>query len=159
MAELVRGSFIIATLVGVLAVFGALIGIIFHVLSAWGKGAELLCLLLIFWVIGRSRRFDWRSQWLSLRQLERFVEQAAWRLLLGRGGVYPSPSHLTRFQTDHVAMWTNAYFRAVIRNCSFPSVLLSPDYLKTVHALVLRNLVAKQISYLEGEVQFQQKSG
>jgi hypothetical protein len=158
MAELVRGSFIVAALVGVLAVLGALIGIIFHVLSVWGKLAEILCLLLIFWLIRRSRRVDWRSQWLSLRQLERFVEQAAWLLLLGRGRIYPTPSHLARFQTDHVALWTNAYFRGVIRSCSFPTVRFAPDYLNTVHALALRNLVTEQISYLEGEVHFQQKS-
>jgi len=158
MAELVRGSFIVAALVGVLAVFGALIGIVFHSVSGWGKLAEIVCLLLIFWLISRSRRFGWRSQWLSLRQLERFVEQAAWLLLLGRGRLYPTPSHLARFLTDHTAMWTNTYFRAVIRNCSFPTVRLTSDYLKTVHALALRNLLAEQISYLKGEVAFQQKS-
>jgi hypothetical protein len=161
MAELVRGSFIVSALLGVVAVLGALLGILFPALPALGyagKTLELIFLIAIFWTIWRSRRYDWRSQWLSLRQLERYIEQAAWLLLLGRGRIYPTPSHLARFQTDDIAMWTNAYFRALIRNCSFPTVRFTPDYLKTVHALVLQNLVVDQISYFEDEVHFQQKS-
>jgi hypothetical protein len=168
MAELVRGSFIMAALIGVLAVFASLIGIVAHavsesgmlvaLLSYGGKMAEIGFLFLISWLIQRSRRFSWRSQWLSLRQMERFLEQAAWLLLLGRACAYTPPPHLTQFQTDAVATWTNMYFRAVVRHCSFPNVRFSSDYLKTVHELALRNLIFNQISYMEGEIRFQQRS-
>jgi hypothetical protein len=157
MAELVRGSFIVSSLLGVLAVLGALLGILFPD-PAPGQvpGAHLSDRDLLDHLAFAPLRLA--PQWLSLRQLERFIEQAAWLLLLGRGRSYPTPSHLARFQIDDVAMWTNAYFRAVIRNCSFPTVRFTPDYLKTVHALALRNLVVSQISYFEDEVHFQQKS-
>jgi hypothetical protein len=158
MAELVRGSFILGALLGIVAVLGALIGILFPVIGYAGKVVEILCLFVIFWLISRSRRRDWRSQWLSLRQLERFIEQAAWLLLLGRSRVYGTPSHLVQFQTDNVAVWTNAYFRAVIRNCTIPAARFGPDYLKTVHLLALQNLVVDQISYFEEEAPFQYKS-
>jgi hypothetical protein len=159
MAELVRGSFIVSALLGVAAVLGALLGILFPDLAYAGKVLEVLCLSVIFWLIWRSRRYDWRSQWLSLRQLERYIEQAAWLLLLGRGRIYAIPSHLAQFQTtDDVALWTNAYFRAVIRNGSFPTARFTPDYLKTVQALALQNLIVDQISYLKGEAPFHQRS-
>jgi hypothetical protein len=160
MAELGRGAFIVSALLGVLAVLGALIGIIFPVpfLVYGGKVVEIGCLGAILWFVRRSRRYDWRSQWLSLRQLERFVEQAAWLLLLGRGLVYATPSHLAQFQKDDVAKWTNTYFRALIRNSSLPNACFTPDYLKTVHALALQNLVVDQISYLREEALFQHKS-
>jgi hypothetical protein len=158
MAELVRGSFILAVFIGLLAVCGALAGALSSDLSKAGKILEVFCLLLIIGLIWRSHRYDWRSQWLSLRQLERYLEQASWLMLLGRERSYGTPSHLTQFQKDDVAKWTNAYFRAVIRNASFPTARLTPDYLKTVHMLVLRNLVVDQISYFESEVPFQRKS-
>jgi hypothetical protein len=158
MAELGRGAFIVSALLGVLAVLGALIGIIIPVPAHGGKVLEIVCLSAILWFVRRSRRSDWRSQWLSLRQLERFVEQAAWLLLLGRGLVYATPSHLAEFQKDDVAKWTNTYFRAAIRNSSFPTACFTPDYLKTVQALALQNLVVDQISYLQEEALFQRKS-
>jgi hypothetical protein len=160
MAELGRGAFIVSALLGVFAVLGALIGIWIPVPAFiyGGKVVEIGCLGAIWSFVWRSHRYDWRSQWLSLRQLERFVEQAAWLLLLGRGLVYATPSHLAQFQKDDVAKWTNTYFRAVIRNSSFPTAYFTPDYLKTVHALALQNLVVDQISYLQEEALFQQKS-
>jgi hypothetical protein len=158
MAELGRGAFIVSALLGVLAVLGALIGIIIPVPAHGGKVVEIGCLGAILWFVWRSHRYNWRSQWLSLRQLERFVEQAAWLLLLGRGLDYATPSHLAQFQKDDVAKWTNTYFRAVTRNSSFPTACFTADYLKTVHALALQNLVVDQISYLQEEALFQHKS-
>jgi hypothetical protein len=158
LAELVRGTFIASALLGVIAVIGALLGVLFPDQGKAGKIVEIVCLAIIFWTIGRSRQFAWRSQWLSLRQLERYIEQAAWLLLLGRGRAYATPSHLAQFQTDDIAIWTNTYFRAVIRNASFPEAHLTADYLKTVHALTLQNLVDDQICYFEAEAPFQHKS-
>lgn len=173
MAELVRGSFIFSALLSAVAVFGALLVTFFPqpsepaaapggkvdlVLGLGGKGLEIICLAIILCLMLRSRRRDWRSYWLSLRQLERYIEQTAWQLLLGRCRVYETPSELGKFQTDDIAKWTNAYFRALIRNSSFPTAHFTPDYLKTVHTLTLRNLVVDQIGYLEGEAKFQQKS-
>jgi hypothetical protein len=160
MAELVRGSFIIAALLGVVAVFGALLGFLFpsQVPAYAGKALELVCLLLIYEIIWRSRRYDWRSQWLSLRQLERHIEQAAWLALFGGGHIYATPAHLSQFERDHVARWTRAYFRAVMRNSSFPTACITSDYLKTAHALVLHNLVVEQIEYFQTEAPFQYKS-
>jgi len=160
MAELVRGSFIFSALLAVVAVFGALLGIFFPILllGLLGKLLEVFCLVIIFWLMLRSRRRGWRSHWLSLRRLERYIEQTAWLLLLGRCRVYEPPSELGRFQIDDVAKWTNAYFRALIRNCSFPTARFTPDYLGTVHALALRNLIIDQIHFLQDEAKFQQKS-
>ena len=164
MAELVRGSFIIGTLLGVVAVGGALTRVLAPHLGEAGELVEIGCLFVILWLIRRSRHYDWRSQWLSLRQLDRFIEQAAWLELLGRGGIYAPPSHLAQFQTDDIAAWTNAYFRAVVRNSSFPTAHFAEGYLKTVHMLALQNLVVNQISYFrgsdgdQGEVRFQEKS-
>ena len=174
MAELVRGSFIFSAMLSAAAVTGALLGIIVPAasetsdaaagfslnlsLSIGGKVVEIICLIAIFWLMRRSRQRDWRSHWLSLRQLERYIEQTFWLLLLGRSRVYETPSQLTKFQSDDVAKWTNAYFHALIRNCSFPTVRLTSDYLETVRSLVLRNLIANQINYLQDESRFQQKS-
>jgi hypothetical protein len=160
MAELVRGSFILAALLGVVAVFGALLKILFPIplLASAGEVLEIVCLLLMFWFIWRSRRYNWRSQWLSLRQLERHLDEVAWLLLMGRGRTYVTPPHLSQFQTDHIAQWTNVFFHAVIRNSSFPTARLTADYLKTVHALVLKNLIDDQIEYFQREAPFQQKS-
>jgi hypothetical protein len=160
MAELVRGSFIFTALLGVISVFGALLKLLSHLplLAYGGEVLEVACLSVIFWFIWRSRRYDWRSQWLSLRQLERHIDQVAWLLLIGRGRVYATPPHLSKFQNDHIAHWTNMFFRAVVRNSSFPTLRLTADYLKNVHALVLRNLIEDQICYLQGEASFQQKS-
>jgi hypothetical protein len=158
MAELMRGSFIVSALLGVVAVLGALVGIVFPGGGEAGKRLEVVCLIVIFWLIWRSRRYDWRSQWLSSRALDRFAEQASWLLLLGRCRVYAISSHPAQLQTDDIATWTNAYFRGVIRNSSFPTAHFTPDYLKTVHALALQNLVVGQIAYFQEEAPFQQKS-
>jgi hypothetical protein len=157
LAELVRGSFIFGALLGVVAVFGALAGIFFPVplVSLLGKVLEISCLAIIIWLAVRSRRRNWRSHWLSLRQLERYVEQTAWLLLLGRCQSYDTPSHLANFQTEDIAKWANCYFRALIRNTSFPTAHFTPDYLNTVHLLALQNLVIDQISYLQDEAQFE----
>ena len=157
-AELVRGSFIFCALLGAVAVGGALVGVISPPYSFAGKCLEIGCLGVILWVIYRSHRYNWRSHWLSLRQLERYLEQAAWLILVGRSRTYVTPSHLARFETDEIALWTNAYFRALLRACSFPTARLTADYRKTLHALVLHNLVINQIGYFNGEIAFQRKS-
>src|SRR5208337_819835 len=161
MAELVRGSFIVAALLAVVAVFGALLGVLVQddpTVAYGGKVLELTCLVLIFWFIRRSHGYEWRSQWLSLRQLDRHIEQVAWLLLTGRGHIQATPPHLSKFQADHIARWANAYFRALMRSASFPTAHLTSDYLKTVHTLVLRNLVEDQIEYFEHEIPFQSRS-
>ena len=160
MAELVRGSFIVAALLAVVGVFGALLGVLFPdpTIALSGKILELACLLLIFWFIWRSRRYDWRSQWLSQRQLERHIDQVSWLSLTGRGHVHSAAPHLLKFQADNIARWSNAYFRALTRSASFPAARLTADYLKTVQALVLKNLVVDQIEYFEDEIPFHTKS-
>jgi hypothetical protein len=80
-ANIVRGSFIFCSLLGTLAVCGAIIGVLVPVLSKGGKILEICCLLIILCFIHRSMKWTWRLQWLSLRQLERSIEQAAWRVL------------------------------------------------------------------------------
>jgi hypothetical protein len=72
--------------------------------------------------------------------------------------VYSAPSHVAQFQTDEIAIWTNTYYRAFMRNSSFPNACLGVDYRNTVHALVSHNLVADQIGYFERESEFQRKS-
>jgi hypothetical protein len=158
MAELVRGSFIFCALLGVAAVLGALVGLVLPCAQSWGEAIELSCLFIILWFIWRSKRYRWRSNWLSFRQLERMIDQAAWLMLLGRCREYSVPAHVAQFQTDEIAMWTNTYYRALMRSRSFPTASLGVDYRNTVHALVSHNLVAGQISYFDGESEFQVRS-
>lgn len=154
MAELVRGSFIFCALVGTLAVFGALTGLLVHSFGTGGKVLELVSLMTIVWFIRRSRKMNWRSQWLSIRQVERCVDQAAWLLLLGRLRTYTSPAHLKQFQLDETSLWASCYLRAALRSSSFPNGRLDADYVRTVHDLALHNLVQDQLSFYESEAAF-----
>jgi hypothetical protein len=158
MAELVRGSFIFCAMLSVAAVVWALLGVVVPSWQSAAEGFELVSLFTVLCFIRRSKRYRWRSNWLSFRQLERMIDQAAWLMLLGRCRVYSAPSNVAQFQTDEIAIWTNTYYRALMRSSSFPNACLGVDYRNTVHALVSHNLVADQIAYFERESDFQLKS-
>ena len=158
MAEIVRGSFIVCALLGSLAVLGALIGLLVPILSKPGKMFEVLCLLLILLFIWRSRRWSWRAQWLGLRQFERFIDQAAWVLTLGRTLTPTIPSHERKFQDDKHGKWLQWYRGAVLRNASFPNAKLDADHISTVQELALENLINGQIKYLDTEAVFNEKA-
>lgn len=154
MAELVRGSFIYCSLLGSLAVFGAVIGLLVPAMAKTGKVLEVACLVIILCFIWRSSKWNWRFQWLSLRQLERSIDQAAWLLTLGRIPSFIIPAHVREFQSDSHAVWVNWYLRAVLRSASFPTAQLDADYIGAVHNLTLKNLVRNQIRYFESEAGF-----
>ena len=128
LAELVRGSFIVCMLLGSLAVAGALAGLVWPEYGKAGKWVELGCLCPILWFILRSRRFAWRSQWLSTRETERCLDQAGWLSLLGRTRAYTSPAHLKELNLDPAANWCACYLRAALRQASFPGVWISEGY-------------------------------
>jgi len=151
MANLVRGSFIVCALLGSLAVFSALAGLLHPRLSKPGKIAEILCLIVILAFIRRSTKWNWRAQWLSLRQFERSIEQAAWLLTLGRTIALTIPAHEHGFQDDQHSVWVNWYRRAVLRKAGFPDAKLDTDYINTVQELALQNLIRNQINYFESE--------
>ena len=151
MAEIVRGSFIICSILGSVAVFAAIGSALLHDIATIAKITEILCLIIVIWFIKRSTKRRWRSQWLSSRQLERAIEQAAWLLMLGRTPSFVIPAHSLEFQANANTIWFNWYLRAVLRSAPFPTAELDDDYIKTVHELALHNLVRNQISYFESE--------
>jgi hypothetical protein len=153
MANLVRGSFILCSILGSLAVCGAILGVIVPSLSNPGKVFELSCLILILCFIHRSIRWNWKVQWLSLRQLERSVEQAAWLLTIGRVPSFTIPAHAREFQDDAHSRWANWYLRSALRAASFPSAQLDIDYVMTVEELASNNLIRNQINYFESEAE------
>jgi len=154
MANMVRGSFIFCSMLGSLAVFGAVVGLLLPGLGKPGKILEIVCLTIILCFIRRSTRLNWRAQWLSLRQLERSLEQAAWLLTLGRIPPFAIPAHAHEFQDDTHNIWANWYLRSVLRAASFPNARLDADYVKTVQELASKNLIGDQISYFESEAAF-----
>lgn len=154
LAIIVRGSFIFCAMLGSLAVFGAVVGLLQPGLGKPGKILEIACLTIILCFIRRSTRLNWRAQWLSLRQLERSIEQVAWLLTLGRVPPFAVPAHAHEFQDDEHNIWANWYLRSVLRAASFPNARLDADYIKTVHELASKNLVRNQISYFESEAAF-----
>jgi hypothetical protein len=151
MAEIVRGSFIVCSILGCVAVFAAVGGALFHDIGTIAKITEILCLLIVLCFMKRSAQRRWRSQWLSSRQLERAIEQASWLLMLGRTPSFVIPAHSLDFQANANTLWFNWYLRAVLRSAPFPTAQLDDDYIKTVHELALHNLVRNQISYFESE--------
>jgi hypothetical protein len=157
-AELVRGSFIFCAVLGAVAVAGALIGILWPRIARPGKVIEIVCLLVILWFIQRSKRFNWRSQWLRLRELERCIDQAAWLLLLGRTRNYTPLAHLRGVKVDDCTAWCQAYLRAMLRSACVPHARLDPDYINTAHQLMLHNYVGDQRTYYRDEAVFNQKS-
>jgi hypothetical protein len=158
MADLARGSFMVASGLGLIAILGALLGRLTETFSVAGEVLELSCLALLFWLISRASRFKWRSQWLSARQIERRLDQAAWLALLGRSHAYRLPPDIGRFQIDATSLWANAVFRAAVRAASFPTVSLTNDYRRAVHMLALDNLVTSQVNYYRDEVDFHHRS-
>lgn len=151
MANIVRGSFIFCALLGILAVGGALLGVWAHEFSKVGKIIEIVCLVVILCFIHRSIRWSWRNQWLSLRQLERSIEQAAWLLTIGRASRFTIPAYAHDFQDDESSAWSQWYLRSILRAAAFPNAELDSDYLSTVQNLVSRNLVKNQIDYFRNE--------
>lgn len=119
LANMVRGSFIVCALLGSIAVAGAVAGLIYSGLSKSGKMLEIACLLVILLFIRRSTKWNWRAQWLSLRQLERSIEQAAWLLTLGRTPTFTIPAHELEFQGDPESIWTNLVSSRSVARCLF----------------------------------------
>jgi hypothetical protein len=157
-AELLRGSFHVSALLGLLAIGGAAAGLLAHDYSIPGKLLELTCLSLVLFLANRSSRYRWRSQWIRIRQLERLIDRAAWLGLLGRSGNLPMPEYGANKQIDPFESWAQAYFQAIIRAASFPPVRLTPDYRVAAQTLIATNLVAGQIDYFAEECALQQKS-
>lgn len=157
-AQIVRGSFIIASILGIGAVFCSVVGRAIPGLTYFTQIFELTCLALIFLLIYRSNTQQWRTRWTSSRQIERALERAAWLALLGRSESYSVPSHMTQFAQDDLSRWTSTYLKAILRASSFPSIKMTANYLKVVQELVLQNLIGNQINYYEREIPFQHKS-
>jgi len=158
MAELVRGSFIVCTLLGTIAIACAMTGLIFPTLSSHGKVLELVCLSVVLMCLRRSNKFRWRSQWLNIRQVERCLDQAAWLGLLARTRAYTPPPHLKDTEFDPVSRWCASYLRAVLRNASFPGVSFTEDYRSAAHNLILTNVVKDQIDYYSKEAEANHRS-
>jgi hypothetical protein len=158
LAEISRGSFVMASLLGVGAVFGSVLTHLKGIHPAIGVILELGCLLVILFLIHRSREAGWRSRWLALREMERALEQAAWLALLGRTEVYSIPAHMLQLISDDFSKWAGIYLKAVLRNCAFPSIHLTKDYLQTVEDLFINNFLDDQINYYEAEIPFQSRS-
>lgn len=154
MASMVRGSFIFCSLLGSLAVFGAVLGLLRSGLGKPGKILEIICLTIILCFIRRSTKWNWRAQWLRLRQIERSIEQTAWLLTLGRIPTFAVPAHAQEVQNDSANAWANWYLRSVLSAASFPNARLDADYIKTVQQLASENLIRNQIDYFESEASF-----
>jgi hypothetical protein len=158
MAEITRGSFILCMLLGFLAITGALMGLIQPELSKVGKILELGSLTIVLFMVWRSHRLAWRAQWLSIRETERCLDQAAWLLLLGRTRTYESPNQVKDLVLDNVGLWSASILRATLRRASFPTAHLSSNYLNAVHRLALDNLITSQSEYLLRESAYNLKA-
>jgi hypothetical protein len=104
--------------------------------------------------VHRSRKYEWRAQWLSAREVERCLDQLGWLSLVARAKSFAPPAYIADISLDAVGHWFTCYLRAVLRSGSIPNARCDSNYLGAVHQLVLENLLLNQATYLDGEAAF-----
>ena len=156
MAELVRGTFVFCALLGLLAVSCALAALLTpEEVGNFAKIVEVICFLIVLWFIARDREMHWREQWLFCRQLERWLNHAAWLMLAGRELKHEPPAEIRAFHSSASATWMREFGRAVVRAAGLPQLKLDPTYLQAVRGLVLDRLIRDQAEYCRSEVALQ----
>ena len=116
--DLYQGAYLSVSLLGLIALVGALAGALHPPFSVAGKWVELgaLAALLLIWRAAHHRK--WRQRWLSYRSLEQQISHAAVLDLVGR--TIPSISSPTLSEFQKQGVWADWYLRSVLRQASLP---------------------------------------
>ena len=128
-------------------------------IGVWGKIAEVVVVGLALLVQSRAHRQHWRERWLAYREVERRLDHAAYLSLIGQGS--QTRPHISHTATHNPARrwWVDWYVNAVLRTARFPSVSLTEEYRRTVHATYRKSLVDLQMDYFQSESEENRHTG
>ncbi len=143
-AEIYRGTFVLAALMGTTAVAAAVFTVPFAEASASLKLAEVLVIAVILWLYYRERKVGWRLKWINYRQMAEQFRHARYLFLIGRSIPVEVPKHMTEFHEE--AAWENWYVRALLRQAALPNACLDRDYLEATRWV----LESRQVAYQSG---------
>lgn len=149
-SDLYRGAYVAVSLLGLLAVIGALLGAMNDAWTPTGKIVELgaIVLLLLLWT--RAHSYNWRQRWLGYRLLEQRISNAAALSIVGATIPTVNSPALVEFQKQ--GAWIDWYLRAVIRQASLPAAKLDTNNLRRAGKFVLSAQIDHQIRYYESAI-------
>lgn len=145
--EIYRGTAVLTSLLGTLAVAAAVLAIPMPWAALRFKVAEALVIALLIIVYLLEKKTGWRIRWLNYRQLAEQLRHARYLILLGRAIPVDVPAHMQEFQEK--ARWFNWYVRALLRQASLPTACLDRDYVEAVRCLMETRQVASQERFFE----------
>jgi hypothetical protein len=146
-AEINRGTFVLAALMGTTAVAAAVLSVPFPGASWHLKLAEVLVIAVILWLYYRDKSKRWRLRWLNYRQMAEQFRHARYLLLLGRSIPVEVPKHVAEFHDE--AVWENWYVRAMLRQAALPHACLDRDYMAATRLVLETCQVSYQTSFYE----------
>lgn len=145
-----RGAFLINYMLGVLAVFLALVCIALGISGKQQTGwivAELFVILGILALTYRGRMRKWHQRWIDYRILAEHLRLSRCMILFGGGSpqvvyeghksTYGNPAHT----------WMNWHFRAIERAAGIPNLIFDEQFLTSCKEIWKDGLVESQIHY------------
>jgi hypothetical protein len=144
-----RGAVVFTAAFGLLAVAGAVGGVLFPVFGIPGKVAEILSILLALLLIWRSHNHRWHDRWLGYRQIERRLLHTA---ILAATGESVRNVHVSNLLAmPSASRWPEWYVGAVQRYAGVPAISISGDWVSASSQSVRDRLIQGQIEYFQGE--------
>ena len=141
-----RSAYVIAYLLGALAVFIALVGIFVPQDYAHLKTVLVVVeLAVIYWivrVIRHGRRHHWHERWTDHRGVAESLRHGRFLAYVSEFG----HSHQTTFASQP---WTVWYIRATLREIGLPSAVLDAEYQRPIVKAMLEHEIEGQIKYHE----------
>jgi hypothetical protein len=152
-ADRYRSAFLSTYLLGVLAVFLALLSTAAgwtteaHLArQAFCTGAELVVIAAILGLIAWGRWRRWHERWMDYRLVAELVRQLRFLVPLGGGRLFPRLSpHLATYGNP-AQTWMYWHVRTIERKTGLPSAQVTPDYLKS-YLKYLYDVVEEQINF------------
>lgn len=110
---------------------------------------ELLLIFTILRITGRGHRGQWQDRWLDYRNLAEALRPARLPVLIGSSPARPGSS----VGSTAGEAWIAWYVRAALREIAPPTAVLGDEVLLAVCQVALKEEIAGQIAYHEGNVE------